>query len=95
MGASDLTKKFEKLDIFSSLKKAQDSKKRSSTSPVANKAGKLQSNQKPKPQANYHDRTKRGQVADIYNEGVQRLPGNLNPNGSIYVNTDELGNYSL
>ena len=42
MTAKELTSKFEKLDVFSSLKKYQDSKaKRSSTSPGVSKAGKL------------------------------------------------------
>ena len=45
MTAKELTAKMEKLDIFSSLKKYQDSKtKRSSTSPGMSKAGKLQTN---------------------------------------------------
>ena len=95
MTTAELTKKFEKLDLFSSLKKYQESKAaRSSTSPGVSKAGKLQTNNKPRVSLGYAERTKRGQLEATHNEGVVRLPGSYNTTGSFFVNTDELSMYT-
>ena len=89
IGVTGLTKKFEKLDIFSEIKRYNDSRRKSTTSPAQSKAGKLQSNQKPKvAAAGYHERQRRGQLADTYNEGVVKNSGAQNPHGKFFVNTD-------
>jgi hypothetical protein len=96
MTAKELTAKFEKLDVFSSLKKYQETSKpkRASASPGVSKAGKLQTNQKPRVSLGYMERTKRGQLETTYNDGVVRLPGSYNTGGAFFVNTDELSMYT-